>query len=97
MRRLSLKPRAFGVWLEQYIYGGRRLAALRHWPLTGFGICVIGFVATGAFLDHTNNKQARNGRLLRGPELISRSRFNWRARGDDLRLRLDNFRNPIGG
>jgi type IV secretory pathway TraG/TraD family ATPase VirD4 len=95
VRRLSLKPRAFGVWLEQYIYGGRSLAALLHWPLTGFGICLIGFVVTGAFIDRANNKQARNGRLLRGPGLVSRWRFNWRTGGDGLRLRLDNFRNPV--
>ena len=66
-----------------------------RWPMTGFGICLIGFIAAGAFLDNANNKEARNGRLLRGPGLISRWRFNRRTRGNGVRLRLENFRNPF--
>ncbi|HEX3684973.1 MAG TPA: type IV secretion system DNA-binding domain-containing protein [Bryobacteraceae bacterium] len=53
------------------------------------------FVAAGSFLDRAHNKEARNGRLLRGPGLISRWRFNWRTHGDGLRFRLDNWRNPL--
>jgi hypothetical protein len=95
IRRLHLSPRAFGIWLQLYIYRGRSLEAVLRWPLIGFGICLVTFVATGAFLDHAHNREARNGRLLRGPSLISRWRFNWRTGGDGLRFRLDNFRNPI--
>jgi len=29
VRRLALKPRAFGVWLQRYIYHGRSLAAVK--------------------------------------------------------------------
>jgi hypothetical protein len=95
VRRLSLKPSAFGVWLQRYIYSNRSVATVLRWPLAGFGICLVAFVAAGAFLDHSHNKEARNGRLLRGPGLISRWRFNWRTRGNGLRFRLDNLRNTF--
>lgn len=53
------------------------------------------FVSAGAYLDHAHNREARNGRRLRGPGLISRSRFNWRTKGDGLGFRIDNGRNPL--
>jgi type IV secretory pathway TraG/TraD family ATPase VirD4 len=95
VRRVALKPPVFGVWLHRYIYHNRSLATVLRWPLAGFGICLIWFIGAGAFLDRSHNKEARNGRLLRGPGLISRWRFNTRTRGNGLRFRLENFRNPI--
>ncbi|MGI8959576.1 MAG: type IV secretion system DNA-binding domain-containing protein [Bryobacteraceae bacterium] len=95
VRRLALKPRGFAAWLREYIYHDRSFALVLRWPLTGFGMCLIGFLATGAFLDRAHNKEARNGRLLRGPGLISRWRFNWGTNGDGLRFRIENRRNPV--
>lgn len=95
VKRLALKPRAFATWLQRYIYRGQSLGTTLRWPVAGFGICLIMFVAAGSFLDRAHNKEARNGRLLRGPGLISRWRFNWRTHGDGLRFRLDNWRNPL--
>ncbi len=54
-------PQAFGPWLQCFIYDGRPLSGVLHWPLAGFGICLLGFVAVGAYLDHAHNKEARNG------------------------------------
>ncbi len=95
VRLLGLKPQAFGSWLQRFIYDGRPLAGVLRWPLAGFAICLLGFVAVGGYLDHAHNKEARNGRLLRGPSLISRWQFNWRTGGNGLRFRLDNFRNLL--
>jgi len=95
VRRLALKPQAFQTWLQTYIYSGRSLASVLRWPLAGFGFCFVLFIAAGAVLDRSHNRSARNGRLLRGPGLISRWRFNCRTRGDGLRFRLDNWRNAF--
>jgi len=95
VRRVALQSQAFGLWLKRYIYANHSLTGILHWPLFGFGFCLITLVTAGAFLDRSHDVSARNGRLLRGPGLISRWQFNWRTRGNGLRFRLDNFRNPL--
>lgn len=47
------------------------------------------------YLDRRHDANARNGRLLRGPSLTSRWRFNWHTKGDGLRFRLANQRNLL--
>jgi hypothetical protein len=95
IRVVRLSPKGFHAWLQGHIYRGRTLTQTLRWPLAGFGFCLILFVAPGAYLDQAHNREARNGRRLRGPGLISRWRFNWRTKGDGLRFRIDNWRNPL--
>ena len=96
--RLSLKlmtfePHTFQTWLRVRIYGGKTLDELLIWPLVGTGVCVLLFGGFGAALDRSRNSEARNGRLIRGPRIISRWQFNRATKGDGLRLRLQNPRN----
>ena len=95
IRIVRLNRAGFIAWLREHIYHGRTLMQTLRWPLAGFGFCLVLFVAGGAYLDHAHNLEARNGRRLRGPGLISRWRFNWRTKGDGLRFRTDNWRNPL--
>jgi type IV secretory pathway TraG/TraD family ATPase VirD4 len=83
----------FAAWLRSNIYSGRSLAAVLHWPLSAFDICFVGLVFAGAQLDRKQDAAARNGRLLRGPHLVSRWRFNQNTRGNGLRFRVVNRRN----
>lgn len=95
VRSVRLSRAGFLAWLQEHIYHRRTLVQTLRWPLAGFGFCLILFVAAGAYLDHAHNLEARNGRRLRGPGLVSRWRFNRRTRGDGLRFRIDNWRNPL--
>lgn len=92
---LELNSSPFQVWLREHIYRDQTLVVVLKWPLIGFGACLVLLVAGGARLDRTHNREARNGRRLRGPGLISRWRFNWRTKGNGLRFRLDNRRNLL--
>lgn len=95
IRELSAKPDAFTAWLRTRIYDGKSPARVLQTPLTGFAICFVLFVFTGAYLDRKHDAAARDGRLLRGPRLISRWRFNRQTKGNGLRFRLANRRNAV--
>jgi Type IV secretion-system coupling protein DNA-binding domain len=95
IRDMTAHSDSFALWLRTNIYGGRSLNGVLRWPLAGFGFCFVLLVVAGARLDHRYDAKARNGRLLRGPSLTSRWRFNWQTRGDGLRFRLTNRRNLI--
>ena len=53
------------------------------------------FVVGGMVLDRKQERRARDGQLLRGPSLISRWQFNRKPKGNGLRFRLSNRRNPF--
>lgn len=93
IREISAKPADFDAWLRDDIYNGQSPAGVLRWPLSGCAICFALFVLTGAYLDRRHDATARDGRLLRGPSLTSRWRFNWHTKGDGLRFRLANRRN----
>ncbi|MGI9072266.1 MAG: type IV secretion system DNA-binding domain-containing protein [Bryobacteraceae bacterium] len=95
VRVMNLNADGFQAWLREHIYHRWTLAGVLKWPLIGFGVCLVFFIAGGAYIDHGHNREARNGRRLRGPGLMSRWSFNWRTKGDGLRFRIDNRRNPL--
>jgi hypothetical protein len=95
IRNVALRPEGFETWLRIHIYGGRTLAGVLRWPLSGFGITSLLLVLTGASFDRAHDREARNGRRLRGPGLISRWRFNRKVKGDGLRFRIENQRNLL--
>lgn len=80
-------------FLRTQIYSGRSLAGVLRWPLTGFGFLFTLAAGMGAYWDRLHNREAREGRLLRGPFLTSRWGFNCRTKGDGLRFRFANRRN----
>lgn len=95
LHQLDLQPRLFASFLRTGIYQGRSLPGVLRWPLIGFGICLFSFVGVGVWLDRSHAAETREGRLLRGPYLVSRWAFNRLTKGDGLRFRLKNRRNPL--
>lgn len=95
IRQIGMKPHAFTAWLRLEIYGGKSPAQVLRMPLIGTGICFVLLVIGGAYLDRKHDVKARDGRLLRGPRLISRWRFNRLTKGNGLRFRLTNRRNLL--
>jgi hypothetical protein len=95
IREVPFTRQGFADWLQDHIYGGRTVAEVLAWPLRAFGCALLILVGTGFYLDREHDAIARNGRLLRGPGVLSRWQFNRRTRGLGLRLRLANARNPF--
>ncbi|MFL6448099.1 MAG: type IV secretion system DNA-binding domain-containing protein [Bryobacteraceae bacterium] len=93
IREITTSPYSFRTWLQANIYGEKSLARALEAPLIGFGICFVSLMFAGARLDWKSDARAREGRLLRGPSLTSRSRFNRLIKGDGLRFRLTSRRN----
>ena len=95
VRTVRVAPSAFAQWLRDHIYGGRSVAQLLRWPLRFSALTLIVFVGLGFYLDREYDSVARHGRRLRGPALLSRWRYNWLTRGEGLRFRIENTRNPL--
>jgi type IV secretory pathway TraG/TraD family ATPase VirD4 len=95
IRHVPLDPEQFRFWLQIYIYDGEPLVQVLRWPLAGFAVSFALFVIAGAKLDRSHDGKAREGRLLRGPRLITRWRFNRQTKGNGLRFRLANRRNVL--
>ncbi len=85
---LSLPPKAMYWNLRTVIYGGRSLPELFVGAFLWCGVTFAILVTAGAILDRTHEVEARNGRRLRGPRMVSRWRFNLETRGDGLRFPL---------
>jgi hypothetical protein len=60
-------------WLQANVYDGRSLAGVLRWPLAGFGIVLIAGMALGGWMD----RRRVEDRVVRGPRLISKWRWNW--------------------
>lgn len=92
---MTVDREEFYGWLKTNIYSGKSpMQALRKPLYFGETILVI-FFLIGWHFDSRQRSKARKGKLLRGPSLISRWRFNWQTRGDGLAFRLENRRNLL--
>ncbi len=80
IRKVKLTPEAMRHLLQMNIYGGYTFWGALRWPLAGFALCFVPLMFVGLRLDRRRNAAARNGRVLRGPNLISRWRFNHEMR-----------------
>lgn len=67
------------TWLRSNIYDGRTLPWVLFWPLCGTGLLFFPSLVLAIRLTRAANREAREGRLLRGPQLVSRWRFNLRS------------------
>ena len=67
---------AWKAWLQQDIYEGKSLAYTLRWPLDGAGAILLLLLVLAARRERRARQRARDGRLLRGPELISHWKFN---------------------
>lgn len=66
-------------WLRTNIYDGNPLPLVLIWPLFGAALIFLPSVTLAIRLTRAANHEARDGRLLRGPQLVSQWRFNLRT------------------
>src|SRR5882672_2956559 len=77
-------PRALHTFLSTWIYHGRRLRDLAWPPLAGgLGVLVLGLVVAIP-QDAARARARRQGRRLRGPELVTPRAFTQRLRADGV-------------
>src|SRR5712691_8479360 len=77
-------PRALHTFLSTWIYQGHRLRDLAWPPLVGgFGVLVLGLVVAIP-QDAERGRARRQGRRLRGPELVTPGAFTRRLRADGV-------------
>lgn len=60
-------------YLQTNVYDGRLLVGVLRWPLAGFGLVLIVGILAGGWMDRRRTED----RVLRGPRLISKWRWNW--------------------
>lgn len=79
-------PREYSAVLARTIYGNEPLYEVFDWPLVGFLVCLSLAFGVGGYYDGKYNREARKGRLLRGPKLIGWREFRRLTKGDGLRF-----------
>jgi hypothetical protein len=89
------RSKPLAAWLRNAIYGGQSPKQLLHVPLVAWGVVGLCLICAGGAYDSRQRERARNGIQLRGPELVSRWKFNRRVRGDGFPIVLENRRNPL--
>lgn len=67
------------AWLRANIYEGKALPLVLLWPLLETALIFLPCVTLAIRLTRAANREARDGRLLRGPRLVSHWRFNLRS------------------
>ena len=95
VRILMLEPKAFHKWIKDAIYFGQSLSEWLVWQLVATGLLALLLMGGGAYLDREHDREARNGRHIRGPRLVSRWRFNRETQGDGLAIWTTDRRNPL--
>ncbi len=80
-KSVKLSSESFNSWLKTEIYDNRPLYSVLRWPLIGFGCIFVLLLYFGGKLDRSVNSEARDGRLIRGPKIISHWRWNLRTIG----------------
>jgi len=94
VKAVRLRPATFDAWLFDHVYHVEFLDLFRP-ALTAAGVSFFVLFFVGAWLDRRRNDNAKNGRLIRGPRLVSRFIFNLRTCGTGLRFPLTNRRNLV--
>jgi len=68
-------------WLRDNVYAGQPIWRVLRWPLAGAGVVLLLLFPIGAWLEDRINREARDGRLIRGPQIVSHWRWNLRTWG----------------
>jgi hypothetical protein len=61
--------------LQQDIYEGKTVWSVLLWPIIGASLVLLLSMSLAFVFGRNESDEARNGRLLRGPRLISQWRF----------------------
>lgn len=87
---IRLVPKWFEARLAHDIYGGQTLPTVLHTPILVAAIVGAIGLLIGGMLDARYNREARRGRWLKGPRLVSARRFNRETKGDGIEIPLDD-------
>lgn len=82
--KIEVDPPQFHLWLRIHIYEGNPLWLVLLWPLIFSGVIGVLSLGCATYYDGKANQATRSGRLVRGPRIIPRWRFNlrsWNNRG----------------
>lgn len=71
-------------WLQQNIYQGQSVGDLIKRPLEQGAIFLLILLPLAIYHDRKRLRQLKEGQLVRGPELVSRSRFNHTRRANGI-------------
>lgn len=82
VRIMTVAQDAFHAFLVANVYGTPRPMRAFRWPLGETGALLFVGLMIGSVMDRRRSKQARTGRLIRGPELVTRAVFNRRSGGE---------------
>lgn len=90
---LNTAPSQMKMWLRGAVYDGQTCTQLLQVPLmvwAGFLLCSL---IVGGLCDVKRKERGRIGIQIRGPELVSRWKFNRIVKGDGFPIALENRRN----
>ena len=90
---VTTTPEKIKGWLRTAVYGNESSGELLRIPLLLWMVAGLGFLIGGGLYDWRRKQRARIGFQIRGPELVSRWRFNRRVRGDGFPILLENRSN----
>ncbi|MFL6353441.1 MAG: type IV secretion system DNA-binding domain-containing protein [Bryobacteraceae bacterium] len=92
---VSLPPGQFLNWLQANIYGGEDVWAALSTPLYVWGGLSFPLILAGLIYDGKQRKKSIKGNQLRGPQFVSRWKFNRKVKGDGFAFRIENPRNLL--
>jgi hypothetical protein len=90
---METPPAEMKTWLRGAVYSGQSCSELLQSPLMIWGGVAFLCLAIGGACDVWRKRRARLGVQLRGPELLSRWKFNRTVQGDGFPIVLENPRN----
>lgn len=87
---MRLVPKWFEARLAHDIYDSQTLPTVFHTPMLVAAVVGAIGIVIGGMLDARYNREARIGRWLKGPRLVSARRFNRETKGDGIEIPLDD-------
>jgi len=90
---LTTAPSQMKMWLRGAIYDGQTCTQLLRVPLIVWAGLLLGSVIVGGVLDVRRKERGRVGIQIRGPQLVTRWKFNRIVKGDGFPIVLENRRN----
>ena len=87
---LTAPPGEMKAWLRGAVFEGQTCTQFLAEPLTIWAVIAALCLLIGGLCDAHRKQRARQGVKVRGPELVSRWKFNRRVRGDGFPIVLEN-------
>jgi hypothetical protein len=81
LEQLHVSRDTLRQWLQVNVYDGASLPMVLWWPITAGAIVLFGLLIGAVYLDQCARSEIWNGRVLRGPRIVSRWRWNLRTFG----------------